>query len=107
MDPTSYCDALESHLSAWKSRIYDVIRVVDRLPAVEKEKVFPSIRSLHRIVDEIDGQLAQLKSACPADWSPNRRSLAENMQALQATLKSLSERVGGPLIPDSLSWVSE
>ncbi len=107
MDQTSYCDALESHLSGWKSRIYDVIRVVDRLPASEKEKVFPSIRSLNRIVDEIDGQLVQLKTSCPADWSPNRRSVDEKMQQLQATLKSLSERVGGPLIPDSLSWVTE
>ncbi len=107
MDSTSYCDALEAHLTGWKSRIYDVIRVVDRLPDVEKEKVFPSLRSLNRIVDEIDGQLVQLKSACPADWSPNRRSVDEKMKALQATLKSLSERVGGPLIPDSLSWVSE
>ena len=107
MDPTAYCDLLESHLNGWKARIYDVIRVVNRLPEVEKEKAFPSIRSLNRIVDEIDAQLVQLQSACPADWSPNRRSVDEKMQQLQATLKSLSERVGGPLIPDSLSWVSE
>jgi hypothetical protein len=97
---------LENHLTSWKSKIYDVIRIVDRLPDREKEAVFPSIRSLHAIVDEIDGQLAQLLTACPADWSPNRRTIDQKMQELQRTLSRLSERVHGPLIPDSLSWVS-
>ena len=107
MDVTSYCEALENQMTAWKSKIYDVIRIVDKLPVVEKETVFPSIRNLHSIVDEINGQLEQLQSACPSDWSPNRRTIDEKMVDLQQTLKELSEKVGGPMIPDSLSWVSE
>ena len=74
---------------------------------VEKEAVFPSLRNLHAIVDEIDEQLVQLTSACPADWSPNRRTIDQKMRELQLTLGKLSERVRGPLIPDSLSWISQ
>ena len=107
MDVTSYCDALGNHFTGWKARIYDVIRVVEKLPANEKETVYPSIRSLHAIVEEINVELEQLKTACPVDWSPNRKTIDEKMSELQNTLKRLSERVGGPLIPDSLSWVSE
>jgi nitrogenase molybdenum-iron protein alpha/beta subunit len=107
MDVKSYCDTLERQLTTWKAKIYDVIRVVDTLHAGEKEKVFPSIRTLHAIVEEIDGQLEQLITACPADWSPNRQTIDAKMAELQQTLKKLSEKVGGPLIPDSLSWVSE
>ncbi|UCG06529.1 MAG: hypothetical protein JSV83_21930 [Desulfobacterales bacterium] len=107
MDLKSYCDNLEKQLTGWKAKIYDVIRVVDKLSDGEKEKVSPSIRSLHAIVEEIDAQLEQLITACPADWSPNRETIDNKMNQLRQTLSSLSERVGGPLIPDSLSWVSE
>lgn len=107
MDVAAYCDALERQLTGWKAKIYDVIRVVDKLPETEKEAVFPSIRSLHSIVAEIDAELEQLRVACPADWSPNRQSVDEKMAELQETLKRLSDKVGGPMIPDSLSWVSD
>jgi hypothetical protein len=107
MDVKSYCDTLEQQLTVWKAKIYDVIRVVDNLPGGEKEGVFPSIRSLHTIVEEIDDQLEQLKTTCPADWSPNRQTIDSKMNELKQTLSSLSEKIGGPLIPDSLSWVSK
>lgn len=107
MDVNSYCNKLERQLTEWKAKIYSVLNLVDKLPLQEKEAAYPSIRSLHSIVDEIDNELDQLKTACPADWSPNRRTIDEKMSELQSTLKKLSENVGGPLIPDSLSWVSE
>jgi hypothetical protein len=106
MDTTSYCDLLERQLTAWKSKIREVIRLADRLTASEWEAVRPSTRSLYAIVGEIDSQLAVLKTACPADWSPQRRVVEDKMHELQETLKKLSDRVHGPLIPDSLSWVS-
>jgi hypothetical protein len=107
MDVHSYCDSLATHLTQWKARVYDVIRTVDKLSAAEKEAEFPSIRSLHATIEEIDGELEQLRTACPADWSPNRKIVDTKMAELQSTLKRLSEKVGGPLIPDSLLWVSE
>jgi len=106
MDVNSYCSKLERQLTEWKARIYSVINLVDKLPVQEKEAAYHSIRGLHTIVDEIDNELEQLKNACPADWSPNRRTIEEKMSELKSTLKKLSEKVGGPLIPDSLSWVS-
>mgnify|MGYP001046613430 FL=1 len=107
MDATAYCDTLEEHLTGWKAKLYDVIRIVDRLPEKEKETVFPSIRGLHAVVDQIDDEVVQLRTACPADWSPNRQSLDTKIAELQQSLKRLSEDVGGPLIPDTLAWVSE
>ncbi|MGD2099460.1 MAG: hypothetical protein PVG35_17925 [Desulfobacterales bacterium] len=105
MDATAYCDTLEEHLTGWKAKLYDVIRVVDGLP--EKETVFSSIRGLHAIVDQIDAEVEQLRTACPADWSPNRQILDSKMAELQQSLKNLSEDVGGPVIPDTLAWVSK
>jgi hypothetical protein len=107
MDVNAYCDTLEQQLSGWKAKLYDVIRIVDQLSGENKETVYPSIRGLHTIVDEIDSELEQLRTACPADWSPNRQNLDAKMAELQRTLKDLSKDIGGPLIPDSLAWVSE
>lgn len=107
MDVTAYCDSLEKQLTAWKAKLYDVIRVVDKLSDKDKESVFPSIRGLHSILDEIDSEVEQLRTACPADWSPNRQNIDDKLAELQQTLKNLSENVGGPMIPDSLAWVSE
>ena len=107
MDVNLYCNNMENQLVNWKAKIYDVILVVDGLPASEKEAVFPSVRSLHNIVEEINNELERLKTACPADWSPSRNVIDDRMSELHTTLKKLSEKVGGPLIPDSLLWVSE
>ncbi len=107
MEVESYCDTLDHQLTAWKSKIYDAIRIVDRLPEADKEMAFPSIRNLNAIVDEIDDQLEQLRNACPADWSPNRRTIDQKMADLHATLKKLSRKIDGPIIPDSLAWVSD
>jgi hypothetical protein len=105
MDVGAYCDTLEKQLTGWKAKLYDVLRIVDKLSERDKETVFPSIRGLHTIVEEIDGEVEQLRTACPADWSPNRQNIDAKMAELQQTLKKLSAEIGGPLIPDSLSWV--
>jgi hypothetical protein len=107
MDVSAYCDTLEKQLSDWKAKLYDVIRTVDKLTDENKEKAYPSIRGLHAIVDEIDSEVEQLRTACPADWSPNRQNIDDKMAELQQALKNLSKDVGGPLIPDSLAWVSD
>ncbi len=107
MDATAYCDTLEEHLTQWKAKLYDAIRIVDRLPDKDKETVFSSIRGLHSIVDQIDDEVEQLRTACPADWSPNRQNIDAKMAELQQSLKTLAENVGGPVIPDSLAWVSK
>jgi len=106
METTSYCDMLERQLTVWKSKIHEVIRQADRLAAGEREALTPSTRSLHAMVGEIDSHLSLLKTACPADWLPQRRAIDDKMSELQETLRKLSDRVEGPLIPDSLSWVS-
>ena len=107
MEVRTYCDSLERHLSDWKTKIYDAIRIVDRLSHANKETVYPTIRGLHAIVDEIDSEVEQLRTACPADWLPNRQRIDARMAELQQTLKNLSEDIGGPLVPDSLAWVSK
>ena len=91
MDISAYCNTLENQFADWKARLYDVIHIVDRLSEGEKETVYPSIRGLYSIVEEIDSEVELLKTACPADWSPNRQTIDDKMAELQQTLKNLSK----------------
>ena len=65
MDATAYCDTLEEHLTKWKAKLYEAIRIVDRLPEAEKETAFPSIRGLYSIVDQIDAEVENIVSLEP------------------------------------------
>ena len=107
METDAYCEKLDGQLVAWKANITDAIRIVDRLPPAEKEMAWASIRNLHAILDEIDAELEQLRTACPADWSPNRQTIDQKMGDLHTTLKMLSKKIKDPLISDSLAWVSQ
>lgn len=107
MDLHSYCDQLERQLREWKSRLNEVVAIVDGFSDARKESVYPTIRGLHGMVAEIDAELDHLRTACPSDWTPNRRMVEQKMAALHETLKTLSRKVDGPLVPDSLAWVSD
>ncbi len=106
MDVRDYCSKMDRQLSGWKAYIDQVIQAADRLPTGERKALTPMIERLQPLVSAIDAELELLKTSCPADWEPQRRSLDERLRELHRTLKRLSEKAKGPLIPDSLSWVS-
>ena len=43
MDAKSYCETVTHELTAWKAKIYDVIRKSENLPAKGKGKTAPLI----------------------------------------------------------------
>lgn len=106
MDVKEYCDKMDKQLSGWKEYIGDVIKAADRLPGGQRQALVPMIDRLQPLLKAIDSELELLKTSCPADWSPQRKSVENNLRELHETLKKLSEKAHGPLVPDSLAWVS-
>lgn len=107
MDATSYCDVLEKRLSGWKALLGGITQRSEHAPGSRPEHPAPlSAAELHSVIDEIDAQLEELETACPAEWSSGRRAGDDGMRDLRITLHKLSEEAHGRLIPDSLSWVS-
>ncbi|MFO7708630.1 MAG: hypothetical protein R6V84_10695 [Desulfobacterales bacterium] len=106
MDVKDYCSKMDQQLSGWKEYISKVIQAADRLPAGERKALVPMIDRLQPLIQAIDSELELLKSSCPADWSPQRKSVDDNLRELRHTLEKLSEKAHGPLVPDSLAWVS-
>jgi hypothetical protein len=97
---------MDMKLSGWKAYIDEVIQAADRLPAGERKALAPMVERLQPLLQALDAELELLKTSCPADWSPQRKSVESNLRELHDTLKRLSEKTHGPLVPDSLAWVS-
>ena len=41
MDVKDYCGAMSTELTAWKAKMYDVTRRLDKLGTAEREKILP------------------------------------------------------------------
>jgi hypothetical protein len=107
MDATSYCDVLARRLSGWKALLNGITQGSEQAPGSKSERgPLLSAAELHSVINEIDAQLEELETACPAEWSAGRRAGEGGIHDLKVTLRKLSEEAHGRLIPDSLSWVS-
>ena len=107
MDATSYCDVLARRLSAWKAQLHGITQRPAHASGPEPGHApLLSAAELHSVINEIDAQLEELETACPAEWSSGRRAGDRGIHELKVTLRKLSEEAHGRLIPDSLSWVS-
>jgi len=107
MDATSYCDVLARRLSGWKALLHGITQGSAHASGPEPGHArLLSAANLHSVIKEIDAQLEELETACPAEWSSGRRAGDGGIHDLKITLRKLSEEAHGRLIPDSLSWVS-
>jgi hypothetical protein len=47
MDIKDYCSKLQTELTVWKAKVYDVVRKSDKASSGDKEKVVPYINDIH------------------------------------------------------------
>lgn len=85
MEVKDYCRNMDTELTAWKAKIYNVIRQMDSLPTGDKQRMYEKINGLHIIMTELDNRLDQLRTACPTEWNPAR-------QEIKATMSDLGHR---------------
>jgi hypothetical protein len=89
MDAKSYCDTVNHELTAWKAKIYDVIRKSEALPATLKAKAEPLIGELNAVVDDLNGRLELLSKECPADFGPQRAEIKGRVESLNTAWKKV------------------
>jgi uncharacterized coiled-coil protein SlyX len=104
MDAKSYCDTINQQLTGWKANIYDAILATEKLKETDKEKVEPLLDSLNGIVAELNKNLEQLRTECPADWSPQKRTIDSKLDELRKEFDQLSEKMDA-VMPDTTAWV--
>jgi hypothetical protein len=94
MDVQDYCKSMETELTAWKAKLYDVMRKVDKLGSAEKEKVLPNIEDLHILLEELSGRVVKLKTECPSDWSPIKTEIDEGSIDMRGKYEETMEYIG-------------
>jgi hypothetical protein len=87
MEVKDYCRNLEMELTGWKSKLYDVLRKMDKLPTGKKEKMYEDVNALHILMSELEDRIDQLRSACPTEWSPERKEIAVKLGDLEKRYK--------------------
>ncbi len=91
MDVKDYCRNVEMELTIWKSRLYDVIRKLDKAETGDKEKVFEDINGLHILMTELEDRLDELRTSCPTDWKPEDEDFKVKLGNLESRYNTASK----------------
>ena len=94
MDVQDFCKSMETEMTAWKAKLYDVMRKVDNLGSAEKEKVLPNIEDLHMYLKEMSDRVESLKTECPSDWSPMKKEVDEGSVDMRGKYEETMDFIG-------------
>jgi hypothetical protein len=94
MDVKDYCKSMETEMTAWKAKLYDVMRKVDKLGTAEREKVLPNIEDLHMLLEEMEDRVSKLKTECPVEWSPVKTEIDEGSIDMRGKYEETMEYIG-------------
>ncbi|MFO7496930.1 MAG: hypothetical protein R6X05_14990 [Desulfobacterales bacterium] len=94
MDVKDYCSGLEVEMTAWKAKLYDLTRKVDRLGTKEKEKVLANVEDLHILLTEMGDRVQQLKTECPSDWGTDKQKIEKAGVDMRSKFESTMDYIG-------------
>ena len=94
MDVKDFCKGMENEMTAWKAKLYDTMRKVDRLGTAEKEKMLANVEDLHMLLQEMSDRVEQLKTECPSDWSPMKKDIDKGTIDMRSKYEETMEAIG-------------
>jgi len=94
MDVKDYCKGMETEMTAWKAKLYDVMRNFDKLGTAEREKILPNIEDLHIFLEEMADRVEKLKHECPTDWSPIKKEIENGNVDMRGKYEETMEYIG-------------
>ncbi len=83
MDAKNYCRSIEVELYAWKAKMYDMIRKVDKLRGSEKEKIASRVKELHNNIEDMEHLIDQLQTECPIEYGPQKKQIEEKTAGMK------------------------
>lgn len=94
MDVMDYCKSMETEMTAWKAKLYDAMRKIDKLGTAEREKVLSNIEDLHILLEEMEGRVGQLRTECPSEWSPEKKDIDDGVVDMRGKYEETMEFIG-------------
>jgi ABC-type phosphate transport system auxiliary subunit len=82
MDVNSFCGMMQSELNTLKSRVYDIMRAVEKIKDKKKKAQAAQIADLHSLVEHLLEMNRKLEKECPLDWSKEKKEIEEKKTEL-------------------------
>jgi hypothetical protein len=83
MDVKDYCKNVDMELTAWKAKLYNIMRQMDDLPTSDKQRMYEKVNGLHIIMTELDDRIDQLRTSCPTEWAPEKSEIKAKIASLE------------------------
>jgi hypothetical protein len=64
MATKEYCSNVAEELEIWSDRLHQLSSKIDRIPSIDKYKMYPLIEELHIIMTELDDRLCEAMTEC-------------------------------------------
>ena len=77
MEIRNYCDSMYAELTGMKAKVYDILRVIERMPREERAKIRFQTDELQILVGDLSRRIDRLMQECPADWSKAKMEIEE------------------------------
>jgi hypothetical protein len=94
MEVKDYCNAMAAELTAWKSKLYDVVVQSDRLGTRDKEKVFELFGEMKIVVQDLEDKIDSLRNECPSEWSPQKKEIEDAHVDMRSKYEETIEYIG-------------
>ncbi|MBW1955652.1 MAG: hypothetical protein JRI76_03815 [Deltaproteobacteria bacterium] len=93
------CKTMEAELTAWKANVYDIVRKMQELPTVDRERVLSHIEDLHILIAEMDDRIEQIRENCSpetgiADIRTQREEFDKSLTSLRVKADEAMQIVG-------------
>lgn len=75
MDVKDYCRSIEVELKGWKTKMYEMVRKVDKLRGADQDKLTAQVDGLHKHIEDIERIVSTLQTECPADFGPQKQEI--------------------------------
>lgn len=94
MNVLDYCKGIEMELIAWKAKLYDVTRRIDRLPSGDKQRMLGSVEDLHIVLSELEERIERLRTECPSEWSPQKKQIDDAHVNMRSKYEETMNEIG-------------
>ncbi len=94
MDVKDYCGSMSAELMAWKAKMYDITRRLDKMGTAEREKILPQVEDMNILVTEMADRIDRLNRECPSEWSPDKKAIDSAHVDMRSKYEEAMEYIG-------------
>jgi len=94
MDVQDYCSGVRTELTAWKAKLYDLTRRVEKLDGDVKQKVLYNLQDFNMFITDMEDRIKQLETECPTEWSPIKKEIDDAHVDMRGKYDETMEVIG-------------